>query len=516
MRKLTLILLALYSASLMFAISSQDISKDINFWNERFPSLADSVHHNAQVYYKSAGLFSKQAKNESNSDYVIRLLSTYRIVKKHEYDPLLSSYRKMFVTYSHEFTMSSAKCILSPYDADAKRYDILVCIEKDTLNIDFWIPLEPDMARLFWENWNSYNKTVYGGYGISNRLLPTRLLIHTSDNSFVLNVKANFIESFRDSNPNTSTIIPIRNYNSFLVEPRYNPEYFFDPVKHTYKLTNFHLNCRSVASNLMANRLIGRTPYPYQQGEYNISKWDLSSANPPDSIIHGAIYSKNNVYTNARHTCALSPDGRIIINQTNSGIFLYDFESGKMLEKVSDSLPTGNYDDSGIYYAFDPYKKKIYFSGIDSIMVYDVVEQKLSLLKKGFDRLSSDNSSQQMAYWSKYGSLSSSHLGLLDFKSNITKTIELSNDASGISQVVFSPDDRYLAVVANVYNGGSNHVFIVDGTTGEVVLDTKVYSQIGSLSYTKDGQNLLCAPYDNNGIFVIHLGIADGQKTIGE
>ncbi|HNX01073.1 MAG TPA: hypothetical protein PKK33_06880, partial [Candidatus Cloacimonadota bacterium] len=384
MKRITWLFLLFLIPALMPGLTTKSSSKYTFNWNERFPVIADSIHHQAQAYYQSKNLFAPQGKSESNKDYIIRMLNTYSEVKHHEFDPFIPYYQRMFSSSESEVTLTGEKYELSPYDAQAQEFTIYVRFGQDTISNTIKMKMDLETSKVFWQNWNKYNKKATFITGFDGLYIPVKFHIWNADHSFDTTITPNPI-MFSNYDYNT-LMVPIRNFNLYLFEPYKQAEYLFNPIDLSTQYTDFHLNCRSVVSNLMVNRLIGRTSFNRSTGEYNISKWyetilphngheemlglpkrvhfDMTK---PDSIVH----FKDKIEWQSRKTSGISPEGRLFIHQSQDGMYIYDFDSGKRLLKVCDGFKNDGTETFSVTYAFDPFRKLIYMASNDSMHVYD-------------------------------------------------------------------------------------------------------------------------------------------------
>jgi WD40 repeat protein len=346
--------------------------------------------------------------------------------------------------------------------------------------------------------WDKCTKRVWGSYGIDSQLRPSRIFIQTPDKEYTYSGNLDYIDKI-EYKGTYATIVPIRNRNLFYIEPPASPEYLFDPSLKSLEPANHHLYCAGAASNLMANRLAGRMGYNSETKEYQLLKIDFNLSASP--LVYAKFKVKERDYRYLMCT-GLSPDGRIIVQGMPESIHFYDFDSGKLLDSLAFN---GKYSYGKNSYVFDPFHKKLYISTSEKTEVYEFKTGKLSSHALEATQIKADNSNMHMAYWNDKSNL----LHIMNLKHQAVKVFGLPDlenvDVRQINAVDFSADDRLIAVLANK-GFGKTCLYVYDLKHEKLLRKIELFDFV-NLSFTNDGQNLLCSSNGNEVINVIHLGI---------
>lgn len=510
------------------AVCYQQAINDISYWNQRFPALADSIHQQAQQYYQSKNQFAPKDEFESKTDYLLRLLNTYPEVKKHEFDPLVPAYQKMFAAYAQEVELPAAKFVLGTYEPENERFPLTIILP-DSISTSTYLKLPSAQARLLKQNWNTCTKTVYGVFSVFAYPTPSRIFIQNADKTFTHSEKLAVVG--RIVIPQRMIYItPVRNRTAFYIQPNDHREmYELNAATGALSKVSFPLPQNKSASsipdsycwqstvNLAANRMIRHCARPHDiyqtynaRNDYYLYSYDL---NLPDNMRKEILLGDENTSSEiwiAMKDCGISPGGRIILHENTKGINLYDFDNGEILAQYPIEITRV---ESPFSVAFDPFDKKIYTITNGETMIYNVVTKAISNLELNAKETKTDNSGLRMAYWGA----SNPVLSLMSFKTKDIRTYTLPDEdypkgITAIKGVDFSPDDRLMAILGVTATNTDYRIFIYDTTNGKLLRKID-QANISSVCFTKDGQNLLSISTVGNELLVLHLGITAQELT---
>jgi WD40 repeat protein len=485
------------------AVTYKESIKEIAYWNKHFSQVADKVHKSAKNYYEKNQVFAKQGISETNNDYLIRIMQEYPQVKKHEYDNLLNEYRKMFKTYGQDIELPEAKILFPYYDNNKQAFMINVTFS-DSISEYFEIKMSQAEGESLKKAWDSCEKKAYAAYGFKAAPSLYKITIINKEKNISIEEMLKDFELIQ-CHSTYNIVIPVKNRTKFFIEQVGSQEVIFSPFENTQELSPFHLFCAGASSNLMTNRLAGRSGYNNEISGYKLLKFDFTDSD------------SSTTYTTIRgipkqilqYCTKLSPEGRVILQELPEGVYFYDFESGKELGKIMSREPEKIH--APLNYIFDPYALKIYTIGTFQAEIYDITTKQNSNFMGVTETLGgrADNSNQRMAYWGGF----SRDIHIMTFKTGKIATITIPEDNHSTSysrntEVDFSPDDRLMAVLTDTSTKGDNQLYIYDLKNNKLLRSIHTNNVI-HICFAKDGQNVICTLGD--WIKVVHLGIQPAE-----